>query len=177
MSRPRHLKLLVGLAAIVALLVAADLAGALRGRAADDDTGGPLVGRDAPVLAGTTLSGRPFRWHSGAVTVVNIWASWCGPCRDEVPLIADFARRWSSKGVRVVTVDSRDGVDPAREFLADKGARNLLALQDPHGRLAVSWGATGIPETFVVDRRGVIRAHRIGEVDAAWLTREVSRWR
>lgn len=175
MTRPRHLKLLAGVVGVVALLVVADLVGAMRGRA-DEDGGGPLVGRAAPVLAGTTLAGRSYTWRPGAVTVVNIWASWCGPCRDEVPLIADFARRWSSRGVRVVTVDSRDGVDPAREFLRDVRARSLLAVHDPRGRIAVSWGATGIPETFVVDRRGVIRAHRIGEVDATWLTDEVARW-
>ncbi|MEP9381898.1 TlpA disulfide reductase family protein [Nocardioides sp. KR10-350] len=176
LRRIPHLKLLVGLVGVVALIVVADLLGALRGGAADEDRTDPLLGRDAPVLTGTTLAGRPYRWHAGRVTVVNVWASWCGPCRDEVPLIARFARRWASRGVQVVTVDSRDGVSTAREFLADVGATSLLAVHDPKGRLAVSWGATGIPETFVVDRRGVIRAHRIGEVDTSWLTEEADRW-
>ncbi|MEX0429328.1 TlpA family protein disulfide reductase [Nocardioides sp. DS6] len=175
--RPR---LVLGVAGVVALIAVADLLGALHGRSAGDgaDAGAasPLIGRHAPALSGPTVAGTDYRWRPGHVTVVNIWASWCGPCRDELPLIARFARTSSPQGVRVVTIDSRDGIDPAKEFLAKVGARHLLAIHDPNGRLAVSWGATGIPETFVVDAHGVIRAHRIGEVDAAWLTDEVGRW-
>ena len=170
--------MLLGVAAVVVLLVVADLAGAFRGRAdqADGDAPSALLGEKAPTLAGTTIAGKRYRWRPGKVTVVNIWASWCDPCRDEVPLIARFQRAWSSRGVRVVTIDTRDGIDLAREFLAKVGARHLLAVHDPDGRLAVSWGVTGVPETFVVDAHGVVRAHRIGEVDASWLTDEVSRW-
>jgi len=175
-GRTIRLRLLLGIVGVVALLVVADLLGALRGGAADGTGTSPLVGRRAPTLSGTTLTGAHYRWRPGTVTVVNIWASWCGPCRDELPLIARFAQTWQQRGVRVVTVDSRDGVDPAKAFLGDVGARDLLAVHDPDGRLAVSWGATGIPETFVVDAHGVIRAHQIGEVDAAWLTDEVSAW-
>jgi cytochrome c biogenesis protein CcmG/thiol:disulfide interchange protein DsbE len=170
-----RLRLVLLAAAVVAVLAVADLAGAFRGGAAGG-TGSPLLGRPAPTLAGSTVAGGHYRLKPGAVTVVAIWASWCAPCRDEVPLISRFAAAWAHRGVRVVTVDTRDGILPARHFLAAVGARQLLAVHDPQGRIAVSWGATGVPETFVVDGSGVVRAHRIGEADDRWLTDAVRRW-
>lgn len=170
-----RLRIVLLVATIVAVLALADLAGAFHG-GASGGTGDPLVGHRAPALSGNTVTGGAYRLRPGAVTVVSIWASWCGPCRDEVPLVSRFAARWARRGVRVVTVDTRDGIVPARQFLASIGARHLLAVQDPQGRIAVSWGATGVPESFVVDRSGVVRAHLIGAVDDRWLTDEVARW-
>ena len=137
----------------------------------------PIRGSNkAPARRGSTVAGGHYQLSPGQVTVVNVWASWCAPCRAEVPLVSRFAQEWAPRGVRVVTVDTRDGIDPAREFLESRRATGLLAVQDPDGRLAISWGATGVPETFVLDRDGVVRAHRIGEVDEHWLTAEVTRW-
>lgn len=170
-----RLRIVLLAATIVAVLALADWAGAFHG----DASGGaadPLVGKPAPALSGSTVAGGEYRMRPGALTFVTIWASWCSPCRDEVPLVSRFAARWAHRGVRVVTIDTRDGIVPAREFLAKIGARHLLALHDPQGRIAVSWGATGVPETFVVDRSGVVRAHLIGEVNDQWLTGEVARW-
>jgi cytochrome c biogenesis protein CcmG, thiol:disulfide interchange protein DsbE len=162
---------------VVLLLVAADLSGALDGSDGSADTGSPMVGAEAPPLTGKTVAGGRYRLESGGVTVVNVWASWCAPCRDELPAIARFAREWGDKGVEVVTIDTRDGIDAAREFLEESDAEHLPAVHDPEGRLAVSWGATGVPETYVLDADGVIRAHHAGPVDEEWLTREVTRWR
>lgn len=160
---------------VVVLVVLGDRLGALRGTEAGHAAQSPLVGSAAPALAGGTVDGGHYRLRKGRLTVVNIWASWCGPCRSEMPAVARFARE--HPGVRVVTIDTRDGIDPARRFLARMGASGLVAVHDPHGRLAVSWGATGVPETFVVDAHGVVRAHHAGPVDAGWLVQEVGRWR
>lgn len=160
---------------VVVLVVVGDRLGALRGTDSGHAAPSPLVGTRAPALAGPTVAGGHYRLRPGRLTVVNIWASWCGPCRGEMPDVARFAQQ--HPGVRVVTIDTRDGIDPARKFLARMGARGLTAVHDPHGRLAVSWGATGVPETYVVDADGVIRAHHAGPVDANWLVQEVSRWR
>jgi cytochrome c biogenesis protein CcmG/thiol:disulfide interchange protein DsbE len=161
---------------VVVLVGAADLLGVARGGAAGEGEGSPLVGKAAPPLVGPLLAGGRYHLSAGQVTVVNVWASWCAPCRDEVPLIARFADTVKGRGVRVVTVDTRDGIDPAREFLDATHATDLVAVHDPQGRIAVAWGATGVPETFVLDRTGIVRAHRTGEVDQNWLTGEVDRW-
>lgn len=160
---------------VVVLVVVGDRLGALRGTDAGHPAQSPLVGTTAPTLAGGTVDGGHYRLRPGRLTVVNIWASWCGPCRDEMPAVARFARE--HPGVRVVTIDTRDGIDPARRFLARMGARSLVAVRDPDGRRAVAWGATGVPETFVLDAHGVVRAHHAGPVDDGWLGQEVGRWR
>ena len=173
-ARRRGLLLAVlgGLGAVTALLALA------LGRAALSDGSSPLVGAPAPALQGRTLAGEHFRLdhQPGRLTVVNIWASWCGPCRQELPLVADLADRWSDRDVRFVTVDTRDGPVAARSLLHEVGVRHLLTVLDPQGRIAVSWGATGVPETFVVDGNGTIRARQAGPVSADWLRGQLEHW-
>lgn len=137
-----------------------------------------LLGQPAPPLHGPTLDGGRFHLDSleGSVVLVNVWASWCGPCRNELPLIRDASRRWADDGVEVVTINTRDGPVAARALLEEVHATDLLTVRDSKGRLAVAWGATGVPETFVVDRSGVVRARRVGEVTREWLQSHLSRW-
>ena len=132
-----------------------------------------VVGRAAPVLAGPTLDDGSFDLADlrGSVVVVNVWASWCGPCREEMPLLADAARRWSPDGLRVVGIDVDDDPDAARAFLAGLGGVPFPSVVDD-GRLAVEWGTTGVPETFVVDADGTVVARHIGPVTAEWLAEE-----
>ena len=179
MSRPRDVvrTLTVTVTAIAFIGILAGLALAL-GRG----DGGPppraLIGSPAPALAGSTLGGGHYRLRpsSGHVTIVNIWAAWCPPCRQELPLVARAAVDLRRQGVRVVTIDTRDGPVAARSLLSDVGAEQLLAVQDKQGRLAISWGATGVPETVVVDGLGVVRARWVGAVSRSWLDAEVRRW-
>lgn len=132
-----------------------------------------LVGRAAPRLTGRTLDGSTFRLDSlrGHVTLVNVWASWCAPCQSEMPLLAKTARTYRSAGLRVATIDTRDGVGQARDFLRKVGAERFAStsVRDPDGAFAVAWGATGAPETYLVDAQGVVRARRIGVVTPRWL--------
>jgi cytochrome c biogenesis protein CcmG/thiol:disulfide interchange protein DsbE len=131
----------------------------------------PMVGRPAPPLSGKTLDGgrTTVRYPPGTTTVVNVWASWCGPCREELPLIGELARRPPVPGIRVRTLNTRDGEVPARELLAELGLRDLPTILDPQGTTAVAWGVRGIPETFVVDDRGRIVARRVGVIDERWV--------
>lgn len=161
------------------VLVAAGLVLGLALSLAAGPDAGPavMVGARAPALRGTTLAGARYELRpSGHVTVVNIWAAWCAPCRQELPLVARAARAYRARGIQVVTVDTRDGPVAARALLDDTDARHLVVVSDPLGRLAVSWGATGVPETVVVDRRGIVRARYLGSVSRTWLDEQVRRW-
>ncbi len=157
----------------VAVVLAVVLLGRLDG--ASSSAGDPVLGRSAPTVSGTTLDGQEFQrstW-TGRTTIVNVWASWCGPCREELPRLAAFAEE-AGPGVDVVTLDTRDGPAAARSLLEETGAQHLLAVQDRDGRMAVDWGATGVPETFVVGPDGKIRARVRGGVTQAWLEQQVT---
>jgi cytochrome c biogenesis protein CcmG/thiol:disulfide interchange protein DsbE len=127
------------------------------------------VGSAAPTLRGTDLSGQLFDLTGlhGDVVLVSVWASWCRPCRAELPLLAEAAR--NHPGLQVVGLDFRDSATPARDLLAATGAERIRSVQDPDGRLGIEWGVFGVPESFLVDRAGTVRARRVGAVDQAWL--------
>ncbi|MFC0005565.1 TlpA family protein disulfide reductase [Micromonospora siamensis] len=130
----------------------------------------------APALAGTTLAGERFDLSAarGHVVVVNVFASWCGPCRDELPLLVETGRQWSPRGLRVVALNLRDGPDAVRALLEQTHADDLTVLPDPDGTRAVEWGVRGVPETFLVDRDGRIVAHQSGVVTRQWLRERLS---
>jgi len=166
--------------AIVALVPVLVLVGVVLVRASGESVdqsphgASPLIGHRAPALRGRTLSGGEYTYRPGTVTVVNIWASWCSPCRSELPTLVRLGRQWAGHGVELATIDTRDGAVLASRFLRQTGATGLTAVRDPNGMLAVAWGVTGVPETFVVDAKGIVRAHWNGAVDPTWLSREVA---
>lgn len=129
----------------------------------------------APQLSGRTLDGGRFDLAAlrGKVVLVNVWASWCDPCRQELPALAAAQSRWSAGGFRVAGIDMRDNDESAHRLLRDTGATGLTSVADPQGTLAVAWGVRGVPESFLVDRTGRIRWWTAGTVDAAWLEQRV----
>jgi len=147
------------------------------GRATGRDAAVQTQARDepAPPLRGRTLDGDQFDLTTlrGEVVLVNVWASWCDPCRRELPMLADAQSRWSASGFRVVGIDMRDNAESARRLLADVGATGLTSVADQPGSLAVAWGVRGVPESFLVDRGGRVRWWTQGAVDAAWLEQRV----
>ncbi|MGR6320227.1 TlpA disulfide reductase family protein [Micromonospora soli] len=136
-------------------------------------TAGPPA--PAPALSGTTLDGGRFDLADarGHVVLVNVFASWCGPCRDELPLLVDAERRWSPQGLRLVGLNIRDGAEAVRSLLTETGATRLTVLPDPDGTRAVDWGVRGVPETFVIDRAGRIVDRQRGVVTREWLEQRV----
>ena len=115
-------------------------------------------------LEGLVADGKPVPGFSnddlkGRVTVVNVWASWCGPCRQEHPLLVDLAK---DPSIRVVGINQRDNPDNARRFLGALGNPYAAVGVDPNGRASIDWGVYGLPETFIVGPDGTIRHKHIG---------------
>ncbi len=95
----------------------------------------------------------------GKVTLINVWASWCVPCRAEHPLLMDLSKR---ADVQLFGLNYKDEPENARRFLGTMGQPFAAAGADEEGRAAVDWGVYGVPETFVIDGQGIIRDKIIG---------------
>ncbi len=130
---------------------------------------------DAPSLALPRL-GAPGRAslddYRGRVVVLNFWASWCAPCRDEAPMLERWHRRIASQGGTVLGVDALDAEDDARAFLR-RFKITYPNIRDAAGENLRPFGIAAYPETFVIDRRGRIAAVVRGPVDEEFLQREV----
>jgi cytochrome c biogenesis protein CcmG/thiol:disulfide interchange protein DsbE len=128
-----------------------------------------LIGRPVPAfslapLPGLQADGAPVPGLSdadlkGRTTVVNVWASWCAPCRLEHPLLVELAK---DPSIRVVGINYKDNPENARRFLGALGNPFAAVGVDPKGRTAIDWGVYGVPETFVIGPDGRIRHKHIG---------------
>jgi cytochrome c biogenesis protein CcmG, thiol:disulfide interchange protein DsbE len=98
-----------------------------------------------------------------AVTVVNVWASWCVPCHDEAPLLMQLAQ---DSRVRLIGINYKDQPDNARRFLGRYGNPFAAAGADVSGRAAIEWGVYGVPETFVVGKDARIAYKLVGPITA-----------
>jgi cytochrome c biogenesis protein CcmG/thiol:disulfide interchange protein DsbE len=128
-----------------------------------------LIGREAPAtdlpaVAGLERNGQPVPGivpadFKNAVTVLNVWASWCVPCRDEAPVLLKLA---GDKRIRLVGINYKDQADNARRFLGRFGNPFAASGADASGRAAIEWGVYGVPETFIVGRDGRIAYKLVG---------------
>jgi cytochrome c biogenesis protein CcmG/thiol:disulfide interchange protein DsbE len=128
--------------------------------------GHPAPATDLPPLPGLERDGKPVpgldsAQFKGEVTVLNVWASWCVPCRDEAPLLLALA---TDRRIRVVGINYKDQPDNARRFLGRYGNPFVANGTDGNGRAAIEWGVYGVPETFVVGRDGRIAYKLIGPI-------------
>ncbi len=134
-----------------------------------------LINRPAPPLHGATLDGAPLdlRSYRGQVVLVNVWASWCAACRTEHPVLAATQRGYADRGLQIIGVDMSDKLPDARRFLTEMGGATYPSVRDPDAKIAISWGTFGVPETYVVDRTGMIREKAVGAVATGWVDAHV----
>ena len=126
----------------------------------------PLVGRPAAPFTLTTFDGQPMSLEAyrGRVVVVNFWASWCYPaCYEEAPVLEAGWQAYRDRGVVVLGVDIQDTEAAARRFI-EQFKLTFPNAPDLRGEVSIDYGIYGVPETFVIDRRGVLRAKHVGAV-------------
>jgi cytochrome c biogenesis protein CcmG, thiol:disulfide interchange protein DsbE len=119
-------------------------------------------------LLGAPATQRSLADYKGKVVVLNFWASWCDPCVEELPLLERTQRRIAPRNASVVGINGRDVTGDALGFVR-RFDLTFPSLRDPDAELNRKFGLTGLPETFVIDRKGRIAAKRVGPVDQAWL--------
>lgn len=135
--------------------------------------GNPIPATDLPPLPGLERDGKPVpglnnATFQGAVTLVNVWASWCVPCHDEVPFLEQLSK---DKRIQLVGINYKDAPDNARRFLNRYGNPFVATGRDEAGRTSIDWGVYGVPETFLVGRDGRISYKLVGPITADNLAR------
>lgn len=145
----------------------------------------PLPGRPAPAFdlavfapgsgAVAPKPGERIRLADlrGNVVVVNFWASWCLPCRDEHAALSQTATRYADRGVRFLGVVYNDVTANALRWLADMGGQTYPAVLDPGTRTAIDFGVYGVPETFFIGRDGTVASKHVGPIPASVLARKI----
>jgi len=125
----------------------------------------PFIGKPAPAFTLTQL-GAPERVFTpeemrGKVWLLNVWASWCVSCRVEHPLLVDMSRK---RLVPIVGLDYKDKRGDGLQWLAKHGDPYQLSAYDDEGKVGIDYGVYGVPETFVIDKQGIIRYKQIGPI-------------
>lgn len=140
----------------------------------DDRLPSALIGQPVPEFSlppvggqGEGLSSADLR---GEVSLVNVWASWCVPCRTEMPLLLELA---TADTVKIYGINYKDDAQAALSFLNELGDPYTRMGADTNGRVAIDWGVYGVPETFIVDAAGRIAYKHIGPFDERSLREEI----
>jgi cytochrome c biogenesis protein CcmG/thiol:disulfide interchange protein DsbE len=130
--------------------------------------GKPVPPTDLPPIPELTRDGKPVPGLSnaalaGKVSLVNVWASWCVPCHDEVPFLEALGK---DERIQLVGINYKDAPDNARRFLNRYGNPFVATGRDAQGRASIDWGVYGVPETFLIGRDGRIAYKLVGPITA-----------
>jgi cytochrome c biogenesis protein CcmG, thiol:disulfide interchange protein DsbE len=132
----------------------------------------PRIGSAAPdFTVQDTQREVTLRQFRGRVVVLNFWATWCPPCVEEMPSLVEMQRHMKDKGITVVAISIDEDESAYQKFVKDYAA-NLLTVRDPAQKTPILYGTHGWPETFIIDRNGVMRRKFIGPVD--WTDPEIT---
>ena len=134
----------------------------------------PLIGKAAPAFELAQLHAPDKKLGTadmrGKVWLLNVWASWCESCRTEHPLLLQLAK---ANIVPIVGLDYKDKPEEGKAWLAQRGDPYRMSVVDLDGRVGIDWGVYGVPETFVIDKAGVIRYKQIGPLTADALDKTI----
>ena len=163
MTARQQWTIVLGIVALLAILLAAAT------HYLGDELFPVAVGSEAPPLSAVTLEGarrtKTLDDYKGKVVLLNVWATWCEPCKVEMPSIEQLYRDFGGRGLKVVAVSIDDPGEEAkiRGFVREFGL-TFDVLHDPSGKIQRKYQTTGVPETFVIGRDGVIRKKVIGAI-------------
>jgi cytochrome c biogenesis protein CcmG, thiol:disulfide interchange protein DsbE len=135
----------------------------------------PLPGRVAPEFALPALeAGDSIKLSElkGNVVVVNFWASWCIPCRQEHPVLLEAARAYQPKGVKFLGIAYNDKPEDSQRWLNELG-KSYPSLVDNGARTAIDYGVSGVPETFIMDKHGVVAFKKFGPITTAEINQKL----
>jgi cytochrome c biogenesis protein CcmG/thiol:disulfide interchange protein DsbE len=147
------------------------------GRPADEKIASKMIGRPVPSFElAAAASGKPglssAELAAGQPRLVNVFASWCVPCIAEAPLLIELNRR----GIPIEAIAVRDRPEDVDAFLASHGDPFDRIGADQESRVQLAFGSSGVPETFVVDGRGIIRYQHMGPIEPGDVARIISQW-
>ena len=162
--------------AILISLFAIFLATGLANQAsATGRSGEQLIGRKAPEFLADSINGKPVSLSNfpESPIILNFWASWCPPCRDETPHFEKIWRLYKEKDVVVIGINVQDDLNSANEYISEFDVTFINGM-DKNGRIMVDYGVTGLPVTFFLDREGIIIGRWVGSIGASSLESRVA---
>ena len=134
----------------------------------------PLIGKPAPTFKLARLHEEDQKLGTddmhGQVWLLNVWASWCVSCREEHPLLVELSK---AKVVPIIGLDYKDTNAQGKQWLTQNGNPYNVSVVDADGRVGIDWGVYGVPETFLVDKNGVIRYKQIGPLTVEALEKKI----
>ena len=138
------------------------------------DVPSPLKDKPAPVFRLPQLAAAEKKFSpedmKGKVWLLNVWASWCVSCRQEHPILVEFSKQGK---VPVVGLNYKDQLADAKNWLVKFGDPYVLSAVDAAGRVGIDYGVYGVPETYVIDRAGMIRMKHTGPITAQSLEKQI----
>ncbi len=129
---------------------------------AENPTGGDVatVGKPMPSFSAPLLSGKGavrLESYRGKVVLLDVWASWCAPCKEELPLLDDMQTKLQSKGIQIIALSIDEDREAAASFLSTRSKWALTVAHDPAGKVAEKLAPPKMPTSYLIDRKGVLR--------------------